>query len=686
MRLTQKEQYPWEEPWKPLTASEAFMEEDRKRAVRTENTCHCRYKNLYVPEVKRPQPPRYDDEGPPIEIVTEPPPLTRICACDDCTKPTLPDRQEPICLQFQRLPLKTVRTRRLVLRNESVITARWQTAVRNFPRKRNRTLASDPWAADVTEAGVAIQVSPSGGVLGPCARIELTISAYADCWGLYRDQILIMMEKLEPLVVDVWLEVAGAPLSFCMRPNSDCDEETPTLWISSSDRNRVVRVKNTSRSELAVHSYVLLENEHLQDALPFRLYFRFFDVLPQTCPCVNTSDSQDLSFDEESACESIPEEMGTGIELFLSADYGQQENTCFKVEPEMTTIAPGAYQHFQVTFETPEHGEQAQNAILLLRPLPTKPAGPCWYRPEPAPQAVQLRPVVRTGVLRASDCKLQVQYCALHLPRGDIMRIRKTFRIQNVGNGHLDVQACTSGAWSIVMNHHHQLACGSGCGCVNRSGERTHNVALHYPPMSSNQMTVEVCIHTADVWPRVEASASTSPQYEQWKKTVTPLHFYDSDNVLLSIPLILKLEYPRVNIEPAAIDFGFVADGDTRKSYFTVSHSSRTVTLDLAVIWTGSDAFRLWPKTLLILPGTSERVYVQYIATWCGGPVEGVVRVEYSVGAGGVGAGGAGAWCAAAAAVRAAPARDHKCRAPAHDYTDDGNLLPPDLLGGFNQN
>ncbi|RVE46275.1 hypothetical protein evm_009099 [Chilo suppressalis] len=319
------------------------------------------------------------------------------------------------------------------------------------------------------------------------------------------------------------------------------------------------------------------------------------------------------------------------------------------------------------------------SSLESCRPLP------CWYRPEPAPQAVQLRPVVRTGVLRASDCKLQVQYCALHLPRGDIMRIRKTFRIQNVGNGHLDVQACTSGAWSIVMNHHHQPACGSGCGCVNRSGERTHNVALHYPPMSSNQMTVEVCIHTADVWPRVEASASTSPQYEQWKKTVTPLHFYDSDNVLLSIPLILKLEYPRVNIEPAAIDFGFVADGDTRKSYFTVSHSSRTVTLDLAVIWTGSDAFRLWPKTLLILPGTSERVYVQYIATWRGGPVEGVVRVEYSVGAGGAGAGGAwcaGAWCRAAAAVRAAPARDHKCRAPAHDYTDDGNLLPPDVLGG----
>lgn len=37
----------------------------------------------------------------------------------------------------------------------------------------------------------------------------------------------------------------------------------------------------------------------------------------------------------------------------------------------------------------------------------------------------------------------------------------------------------------------------------------------------------------------------------------------------------LELEYPIINIEPALIDFGFVTDGDTRKSYFTVSHSSR---------------------------------------------------------------------------------------------------------------
>ncbi|CAG9786464.1 unnamed protein product [Diatraea saccharalis] len=332
--------------------------------------------------------------------------------------------------------------------------------------------------------------------------------------------------------------------------------------------------------------------------------------------------------------------MDTGVEVYLSADHGHQTDTYFKV--------------YEVI--------------------------PCWFRREPRAQTVHLRAVLREGVLQVSDCKIQVKYCALGLPYGDVMRIRKTFHVLNVGNGHLHLEARTEGMWSIVQDHNLQNTCGSGCACVTQSGQRTKSVALHYQPLSSNEMTVEVCIHSAEVWPKVDTSTNSPPLYNQWKKTVTPLYFYDKDNVLLmTLSLILNLEYPRVNIEPAAIDFGFVTDGDTRKTYFTVSHTSRTTTLYLETKWLGSDDFSLWPKTLLLSPGTCEPVYVQYTARWRRGPVEGVARVEHCGGAG-AGAGAGAGWCWSALPVRAAAARDQRCRAPPHDHTDDSRLLPPGAL------
>lgn len=41
------------------------------------------------------------------------------------------------------------------------------------------------------------------------------------------------------------------------------------------------------------------------------------------------------------------------------------------------------------------------------------------------------------------------------------------------------------------------------------------------------------------------------------------------------MPLVLDVEYPALLVEPDALDFGFVTDGDSRKSYFSVKHTSR---------------------------------------------------------------------------------------------------------------
>lgn len=123
-------------------------------------------------------------------------------------------------------------------------------------------------------------------------------------------------------------------------------------------------------------------------------------------------------------------------------------------------------------------------------------------------------------------------------------------------------------------------------------------------------MCVEVCVSAAQAW-QVEgvdgavAAAGTpcqTPLYPPRTVTSTPLHIYDDDNILQvclpaldvylfytelsvcvrslvcssqTLPLLLELEFPVLRATPSLIDLHVVADGDTRKCYFTVTHSSR---------------------------------------------------------------------------------------------------------------
>ncbi|XP_022814163.1 uncharacterized protein LOC111347975 [Spodoptera litura] len=164
--------------------------------------------------------------------------------------------------------------------------------------------------------------------------------------------------------------------------------------------------------------------------------------------------------------------------------------------------------------------------------------------------------------------------------------------------------------------------------------------------------------------------------------------------------------------------------------YFSVSHTSSTVTLDIATHWVGGSEFKIWPPFLRIAPGCCANVYLQYTAMWRAAPSEGCAHVFVCCGAGQaltardaqtalVGQTGptghlghvrhtgqaanvpqAGkvpqvpeaaclalgqelaraAWCRATVLVRAAPARDHKFHLTQHDHTDDARLLPTDAI------
>ncbi|XP_073956444.1 uncharacterized protein [Choristoneura fumiferana] len=700
LRSTQKEVFSSDNHNKPATAAECFAENDRKIAVIRENTCHCHFEMVYIPPpvVQRPPPDleEVDYEYQPVEIITEPPPFTRVCPCDKMVKPILPDHVQPFCLQFREVPLRTVTTRTLLLRNVGALEARWRVVVRRWPRVRDRAAATealaagtDRWAGDVRAPGVALQCAPAAGACAAGARAAIDVAVYADCWGCYRDQLLIMVEGVEPVVVDVWVEVVGRPLKFATA--GDDPEYDATMWLSESDQERTLRVKNTSRSQLTVHAYTLLEHEYPQDALPFRLYMRFFDVLPPTCPCLTAVPLDEMLGEVSAASSSIPEEMDTGIELFLAADFGPQNYDCYKVEPQSCVVAAGAWQKWRVSL-LPRVGGAGAAGLLLLRTLPDDDRGR-HYRNDtskclkivvfaivsPGGAASRRRRarvprVPRAAQLRLSCRELRVRLCALDLPFKDVVRVRKRFRVQNTGSAPLAVSCAGGGgggrAWRLVRGEPRGGLC--GCSCVRARGERRPQQDMLLEPRSSTAMCVEVCVHTEEVWPAAEAGDDCQPaSYPPQRIIQGEMTFYSEQGLLQTLPLMLEVEYPQLFLEPAALDFGFVADGDTRKTYFTVWHSSLSSTIDLSAAWSGGEQFRLFPRRLRLPPGARQRIYLQYTARWSGGPspAEGCAAVRADA--------GAGAWCRAGLRARAQPARDHKCRAPAHDHTDDPVLLPP---------
>ncbi|XP_047503807.1 uncharacterized protein LOC125048897 [Pieris napi] len=215
---------------KNLSPKEFFEEEDRKRAMRNEDLCHCRYKMMYIPPVKESPPQDIDEEYHCMDIITEPPALTRVCPCAYKTKPILPEPTETYCLQFRSIPLKTVRSRVITIRNVSSISAKITTAVRRWSRVHKKTINIDKWASDVEEPGIVIECAASQRILSPCGQVDITVSVYADCWGLYHDQVLIKIDRLDPLVLDVWIEAVGPPLLFPLQGLNQDDDTPAVLW------------------------------------------------------------------------------------------------------------------------------------------------------------------------------------------------------------------------------------------------------------------------------------------------------------------------------------------------------------------------------------------------------------------------------------------------------------------------
>ncbi|XP_013134078.1 PREDICTED: uncharacterized protein LOC106099931 [Papilio polytes] len=274
------------------------------------------------------------------------------CACYAPSAPPATPRLPALCLQFTRVPVGTVQWRQVALHNAGALPLRWSAHVRRWPHARALSQLHGHCSeeVDAEAAGVRVQCLPAGGVLVAGGTSHLALGVHAHTWGLYRDQLLLQTEQMAPLVLDVWAEVVGAPLQFALRPCcqsasqlgshpasqpasqlSGQSTEPPVLWMSRSDPARRLVLDNTARCGLRVRTLLLKDHECARDALPLRLYMRFYDVQRQEIP-LRGHKGFIMAFHEDSLCQDLSEDyIGTGIELIISDDYGLQVETIFEV-------------------------------------------------------------------------------------------------------------------------------------------------------------------------------------------------------------------------------------------------------------------------------------------------------------------------------------------------------------------
>ncbi|CAH2048145.1 unnamed protein product, partial [Iphiclides podalirius] len=497
--------------------------------------------------------------------LVEPPRGVYECPCFVHSDTAPSKKREPLCLEFNNVPINTAVLRHLIIRNEGNLPVHWRATTSRGTSILTAVTHQGLCMPEVSESGVRVRCVPAKGRLGAGSVARIEVSVLAGTWGLYREQLLVQIENMEPVILDIWIEAVGGPLRFSLKPNGKYDDP-PVLWMSTTDPERHLHVTNTSCADISVYNFVLRKNDLPQHKLPLRLYLRFYDG-----PKV-------LSYDDGYVCQA-----GSGL-----------------------------------------------------------------TRPHSGYASVRLAELVS--------------------------RVRKYFRALNVGDGVLAVRALTESPWSISLRNDNYTECVPNC------RENLQQLLLELAPRSSIELCAALRLYTSDAWP------ASYEEYSSRKMTTKQINFYDLDDaLLLTMSLRVHLELPILRIVPAEFDFGPVALGDTRKTYFTVSHTSSLTSMELLVIYEGDDAFTVSPKSLTLAPNCSGRFYVQYAASGRVAEAWGKVRVCALglKGSGGVTGTlgvtkvpGVEGWCAAYATLRAISTADRARSLPPHDFTDDSSLVP----------
>nr|CAB3238197.1 deleted in lung and esophageal cancer protein 1 [Phallusia mammillata] len=289
----------------------------------------------------------------------------------------------------------------VVVTNLSAIRAPWSAEVENFPchnastrqvsmdfksyRTRRMMLGrtpnlADPLAKTAQQAqednaklmlengrGAAFLVEPDRGFLGPYQSQEITVSAYSDMWGEYKDTLTCHIEGLEDKRIPVELNVSGCPLSFQVASHEDKDAVVRfgTHLEGGASVARKLRVNNRSSCDIRLdwktYNYPEPDDRKVVD-----LNIWFGDVFPLKVtkgrskvsvtkslgkmthnePLETPSTQQELSA-RTTSNEGFYSKLPKLVTVKIEPHFGQQSERPFHMQPPQVIVP--AHDHVIVT-------------------------------------------------------------------------------------------------------------------------------------------------------------------------------------------------------------------------------------------------------------------------------------------------------------------------------------------------
>ncbi|CAG5895998.1 unnamed protein product [Menidia menidia] len=117
--------------------------------------------------------------------------------------------------------------------------------------------------------GAAFLAQPDSGMLGPFETQTVSVTAYSDMWGEYRDNLICKVGELEPVLIAMQMTVKGCPLYFQMTgPRADDQHQGPIIHfgthLSGGDTvSRSVHINNPTMFDIRVdwESYNIDQND-----------------------------------------------------------------------------------------------------------------------------------------------------------------------------------------------------------------------------------------------------------------------------------------------------------------------------------------------------------------------------------------------------------------------------------------
>ncbi|XP_031352109.1 uncharacterized protein LOC116177310 isoform X2 [Photinus pyralis] len=190
------------------------------------------------------------------------------------------------------------------------------------------------WEELVNDYGIAVRPSPQCATIEIKTPVEIDLWIYANTWGIYVEEIAIMVESIGVFTFNMLIEVVGSPIEFPMSLNSILDETVMrfgTFTYLSEPKSRMLKIKNISTIPVCLVWHIFFKTD----------YFTSFNLLMDTF-------ESDLK-----SCDDDVEELSTKL-LITKKYYGKEDHKIFQVTPRCIRLKPKQSKMITITHD-PRH-------------------------------------------------------------------------------------------------------------------------------------------------------------------------------------------------------------------------------------------------------------------------------------------------------------------------------------------